>query len=63
MSPCIGLKPFKDVERDLSAFESEVYNLLNFAHIGRDRDLTQWNQGTQVESRNSIGKQHVCNLK
>lgn len=51
MSPCIGLKPFKDIERDLAALESEVYNLLNLAHMGRD--LTQWNyQGTQVKSRN-----------
>lgn len=41
MWPCIGLKPFKDVERDLSAIESELYNLLNFAYMGRD--LTQWN--------------------
>jgi hypothetical protein len=39
MSLCIGLKPFKDVERDLSALESEVYNILNFAHM--ERDLTQ----------------------
>lgn len=62
MSPCIGLRPFKDVERDLLALESEVYNFLNFVHMRRDS--IQWNyQGTQVESRNYIVNSNVCNLK